>query len=159
MQFRMTLKSNFLKYLLKDFVHGEGCQIVDGTRTTLFEAWWDFQPTGQSTDFFKYLDKMIDYLILSDFSILCFLILFFSIFLLVLEQKFISSLVTKLPDRKKMGESVKSVPKAKKSHIIKIIFENNLHYAFYKLKSQCLVKRIESKVLKRYICTCMFTSV
>ena len=69
----------------------------------------------------------MDYLILSDFSILCFLILFFSIFLLVLEQKFISSLVMKLPDRKKMGESVKSLPKAKKSHIIKIIFENNLH--------------------------------
>ena len=104
---------------------------------------------GQSTGFFKDLDKMMDYLILSDFSILCFFIVFFYIFLLVLEQKLISSLVMKLPDRKKNGESLKSVPKAKKSHIIKIIFENNLHYAFYKLKSQHLVKRIESEVLKR----------
>ena len=70
---------------------------------------------GQSTGFFKDLDKMMDYLILSDFSILCLFIVFFYIFLLVLEQKFISSLVMKLPDRKKKnGESLKSVPKAKK---------------------------------------------
>ena len=105
---------------------------------------------GQSTGFFKDLDKMMDYLILSDFSILCLFIVFFYIFLLVLEQKFISSLVMKLPDRKqKMGRVWNQCLRRKKSHIIKIIFENNLHYAFYKLKSQHLVKRIESKVLKR----------
>ena len=51
------------------------------------------------------------------------------------------------------------MPKAKKSHIIKIIFENNLHYAFYKLESQHLVKRIESKVLKDNICACTFIPV